>query len=215
MSTPRPSSCAATPGPGSRQRLAVYDDLAEDERQAYADRLEFELDVITGMGFPGYFLIVADFIKWAKEQGIPVGPGPRLGRRLGGRLVADHHRSRSDPARPAVRALPQPRARLDAGLRHRLLRNAARRGDPLRPGALGRRPGRPDHHLREAEGPRRAQGHRPRPANALRPGRPARQADPQPSDRSLDAGARAERRLRARRRISERRRRSAACSIWR
>ncbi|MEA3013484.1 MAG: polymerase subunit alpha [Sphingomonadales bacterium] len=41
----------------------------------YFERLEFELDVIAGMGFPGYFLIVADFIKWAKEQGIPVGPG--------------------------------------------------------------------------------------------------------------------------------------------
>ena len=42
---------------------------------AYRERLEFELDVIVQMGFPGYFLIVADFIKWAKEQGIPVGPG--------------------------------------------------------------------------------------------------------------------------------------------
>ncbi len=43
--------------------------------QPYFDRLDFELDVIAGMGFPGYFLIVADFIKWAKAQGIPVGPG--------------------------------------------------------------------------------------------------------------------------------------------
>ena len=42
---------------------------------AYRSRLEFELNVIIGMGFPGYFLIVADFIKWAKAQGIPVGPG--------------------------------------------------------------------------------------------------------------------------------------------
>jgi DNA polymerase-3 subunit alpha len=41
----------------------------------YRERLAFELDVIVGMKFPGYFLIVADFIKWAKEQGIPVGPG--------------------------------------------------------------------------------------------------------------------------------------------
>ena len=47
-----------------------------EERFAdYFTRLDFELDVIIGMGFPGYFLIVADFIKWAKEQGIPVGPG--------------------------------------------------------------------------------------------------------------------------------------------
>ncbi len=43
--------------------------------QPYFDRLDFELDVIAGMGFPGYFLIVADFIKWAKTNGIPVGPG--------------------------------------------------------------------------------------------------------------------------------------------
>ncbi|NIJ08151.1 DNA polymerase-3 subunit alpha, partial [Sphingomonas vulcanisoli] len=46
-----------------------------DWRRPYLDRLEFELDVIIQMGFPGYFLIVADFIKWAKEQDIPVGPG--------------------------------------------------------------------------------------------------------------------------------------------
>jgi DNA polymerase-3 subunit alpha len=47
----------------------------EAERAAYRERLTFEVDVIIQMGFPGYFLIVADFIKWAKEQGIPVGPG--------------------------------------------------------------------------------------------------------------------------------------------
>jgi len=46
-----------------------------DEREEYEKRLEFELEVITGMGFAGYFLIVADFIKWAKGEGIPVGPG--------------------------------------------------------------------------------------------------------------------------------------------
>ena len=46
-----------------------------DTREAYFDRLDFELDVIKNMGFPGYFLIVADFIRWAKDQDIPVGPG--------------------------------------------------------------------------------------------------------------------------------------------
>ncbi len=45
------------------------------DRQVYFDRLKFEVDIIIGMGFPGYFLIVADFIKWAKGQDIPVGPG--------------------------------------------------------------------------------------------------------------------------------------------
>ena len=65
----------------------------------------------------------------------PGRAGPRLGRRLARRLCADHHRPRSAPLRPAVRALPQSRARVDAGLRHRLLPGPARRGDPLRPGA--------------------------------------------------------------------------------
>ena len=44
-------------------------------RRVYEDRLDYELGVIGRMGFPGYFLIVADFIQWAKAQGIPVGPG--------------------------------------------------------------------------------------------------------------------------------------------
>ena len=44
-------------------------------RKVYEDRLDYELGVIARMGFPGYFLIVADFIQWAKSQGIPVGPG--------------------------------------------------------------------------------------------------------------------------------------------
>jgi DNA polymerase-3 subunit alpha len=46
-----------------------------EEQQPYVERLEYELDIITGMGFAGYFLIVADFIKWAKANDIPVGPG--------------------------------------------------------------------------------------------------------------------------------------------
>ena len=45
------------------------------QRTRYAERLDYELGVIETMGFPGYFLIVADFIQWAKAQGIPVGPG--------------------------------------------------------------------------------------------------------------------------------------------
>ncbi len=51
----------------------------------YQARLDFELNVIEGMGFPGYFLIVADFIRWAKDHGIPVGPGRGSG---AGSLVA-------------------------------------------------------------------------------------------------------------------------------
>lgn len=60
---------------GLAERLAVYGEMSAEERKVYDDRLEFEIDVINRMGFGGYFLIVADFIKWAKENGIPVGPG--------------------------------------------------------------------------------------------------------------------------------------------
>ncbi|AYG47637.1 DNA polymerase III subunit alpha (plasmid) [Pseudomonas sp. Leaf58] len=56
-----------------------------EKRQTYEDRLNFELKVINDMGFPGYFLIVADFIRWAKENDIPVGPGRGSG---AGSLVA-------------------------------------------------------------------------------------------------------------------------------
>ncbi|MDH5723324.1 MAG: DNA polymerase III subunit alpha [Alphaproteobacteria bacterium] len=48
---------------------------SEDREKAYWERLEYELGIINEMGFPGYFLIVSDFIKWAKEHNIPVGPG--------------------------------------------------------------------------------------------------------------------------------------------
>ncbi|MDO1558680.1 DNA polymerase III subunit alpha [Brevundimonas sp. 2R-24] len=58
---------------GLRQRLAAVQ-LATDE-QAYWDRLDHEVRVIQQMGFSGYFLIVSDFIKWAKAHGVPVGPG--------------------------------------------------------------------------------------------------------------------------------------------
>ncbi|MBO9712111.1 DNA polymerase III subunit alpha [Sphingomonas sp.] len=58
-------------------KIAELEGLAPegDWTQAYRDRLEFELDTIVTMGFPGYFLIVADFIQWAKAHDIPVGPG--------------------------------------------------------------------------------------------------------------------------------------------
>ncbi|MDT9597521.1 DNA polymerase III subunit alpha [Sphingosinicella rhizophila] len=49
--------------------------VADHEREIYVARLEYEIEIIISMGFPAYFLIVADFIKWAKENGIPVGPG--------------------------------------------------------------------------------------------------------------------------------------------
>jgi DNA polymerase-3 subunit alpha len=56
-------------------RLEPYGAMADEDRQVYFDRLEFETGIINRMGFAGYFLIVADFIKWAKDNDIPVGPG--------------------------------------------------------------------------------------------------------------------------------------------
>ncbi len=59
---------------GLAKRLAALG-IGGDAALPYSQRLAFELGVINTMGFPGYFLIVADFIGWAKRQGIPVGPG--------------------------------------------------------------------------------------------------------------------------------------------
>ncbi len=71
---------------GLGQRLVIEEDEDLDELQGvYQERLEVELDVIIEMGFSGYFLIVADFIQWAKDNAIPVGPGRGSG---AGSLVA-------------------------------------------------------------------------------------------------------------------------------
>ena len=66
-------------------RVTYGSSLTEEKVKAYWERLEFELGVIISMGFPGYFLIVQDFINWAKNNSIPVGPGRGSG---AGSLVA-------------------------------------------------------------------------------------------------------------------------------
>jgi DNA polymerase-3 subunit alpha len=73
---------------GLVERMALlYPDAAQREREMprYVERLEFEINTILKMGFPGYFLIVGDFINWAKNHGCPVGPGRGSG---AGSLVA-------------------------------------------------------------------------------------------------------------------------------
>ena len=74
---------------GLDKRLATLFDINADDfteiRKPYDERLQIELDVINEMGFPGYFLIVADFIHWAKNNGVPVGPGRGSG---AGSLIA-------------------------------------------------------------------------------------------------------------------------------
>ena len=71
------------------QAQVYHDAMTAEEREyikkTYHQRLDYEIDVIKSMGFAGYFLIVADFIKWAKSQDIPVGPGRGSG---AGSLVA-------------------------------------------------------------------------------------------------------------------------------
>ena len=149
----------------------------------------------------------------------PVGEGAghsgraraRLGRRLGGRLVAHHHRPRSAALQPDLRALPQSRPRVDARLRRRLLPEPARRGDPVRPAEIRRRPGRADHHLRHAAGARRSARRRPRAADALRAGRPAGQDGAAESGEPGDAGQGDRRRAAAADR-ARRRRAVARCS---
>ena len=74
---------------GLDERLALYPAIGsgtpEENRKVYDQRLQDELLMISQMGFPGYFMIVADFIQWAKSNGIPVGPGRGSG---AGSLVA-------------------------------------------------------------------------------------------------------------------------------
>lgn len=70
----------------SSAKLGDYLDANKElDQAAYKDRLDYELKIITEKGYPGYFLIVMDFVKWAKEQNIPVGPGRGSG---AGSLVA-------------------------------------------------------------------------------------------------------------------------------
>ncbi len=90
LSEPEEMRHQAKEGLEKRLREQVYTtDMSDEDRQKtsdhYFERLNYEIGIIERMGFPGYFLIVADFIKWAKSQGIPVGPGRGSG---AGSLVA-------------------------------------------------------------------------------------------------------------------------------
>ena len=84
-------------------------------------RLEYEAGVINQLGFASYFLITADFIQWARDHDIPVGPGRGS---AAGSLVAychGHHGHLPAPVRPAVRTFPQSGTRQPARRRYRLL----------------------------------------------------------------------------------------------
>ena len=75
----------AEKGLGVRLNILFPQETVIERRLEYDQRLQYELNVITGMGFAGYYLIVADFIQWARDNGIPVGPGRGSG---AGSLVA-------------------------------------------------------------------------------------------------------------------------------
>ena len=125
-------------------------------RETYADRMDFELGVIERMGFPGYFLIVADFIQWAKAQDIPVGPG----RGSGAGSVAAWALTITDIdplpwgllferfLNPERVSMPDFDIDFCQDRRDEVIQYVQQRVRP--------RPGRPDHHLRQAAGPRGA-----------------------------------------------------------
>ena len=143
-------------------------------------RLDYELGVILSMGYAGYFLIVADFIAFAREQGIQTtcrgsAPGSIVTYTLGITPV--------DPIlyQLPVRALPQPGPGDDARHRRRLRGRPARGGHRLRRAQVRPGPRRPDHHLRHDAGPGRDPRRRPGAGPLLRRGRPDRQGRPEPA----------------------------------
>ena len=142
------------------------------------ERLKFELKTIREMGFADYFLIVWDFVNFAKRNGDLGRPGPRLDRRLARRLLPRDHRRRPDPVRPPLRALPEPGPQVDARHGHRLLGRRPRPRHQLRGREVRARPRRPDHHLRDDDGARRRARRGPRARGPLRHGRQDREADP-------------------------------------
>ncbi len=99
---PPTSATSASKGPRSATAIPLPAEVR--------DRLDYELGVIGDMGFAAYFLVVWDLIRFARESGIRVGPGPRFGRRVLRGLLPAHRRPRPHPLRPALRAVPQPRA---------------------------------------------------------------------------------------------------------
>ena len=152
----------------------------------YEARLDKEIGVIRRVGFAGYFLIVWDFIRYAREHGIPVGPGRGSAAGIARGLLAAHHRHRSHRARPHLRALPERGAHLAPRHRHRLLREPARRGDRIRHAQVRPRERGPDHHLRDHEGEGGGARRGPRARHELRRRRQDREDDPvRPED---DAG---------------------------
>ena len=157
----------------------------------YVERLDFEIETILKMGFPGLLPDRRRLHRLGAQQRLPGRPRPRLGRGLAGRLCAAHHRPRPAALQPAVRALPQSGPGLDARLRHRLLPGQPRPRDRLREAEVRPRCGEPDRHLRHHGRQGRAARRGPRARHELRPCRQRGQADPVAARQGGHAGARA------------------------
>ena len=151
---------------------------ARGRPSAIASAWRSELDVICQMGFAGYFLIVADFIRWAREQRRAGGPGPRLGRRLAGGLQPRHHRHRPAASydllferflNPERVSMPDFDIDFCMDGRDRVIEYVAAQ---VRPRAR-----LADHHLRHHGGQGGGARRRPRARPSLRLRRPHRQAD--------------------------------------
>ena len=130
-------------------------------RRRRGERAEFETEVILPEGLRRLLPGRRRLHQLGQAAGHPGRPGPRLGRRVDRRVRDADHRPRPAGARAAVRAVPQPRAGVDAGLRHRLRRASPGRGDPLRHREVRRGPGQPDRHLRHDQGQAGGQGRLP------------------------------------------------------
>ena len=150
--SPAPRARTRRPGSSRRSRRGCSGASPSGVPDDALKQAHYETEVIVAKGYPGYFLVVADFISWAKDNGIRVGPGRGSGAGSMCAYAMRHHRPRPAAARPDLRALPQPRARLDARLRRRLRRAPARRGHQVRHREVRRRARRADRHLRHDQG---------------------------------------------------------------
>ncbi len=143
------------PTPGDRDAFDYLVELCETGLAKRYDRvtpelierLQFELKTVREMGFADYFLIVADFIGFARRDGVSVGSRSRQRRRLARGVLPRDHGYRPDALRAALRAVPQPGAQGHARHGHRLCRRGPRAGDQLRRGEVRSRQSGPDHHV--------------------------------------------------------------------
>ena len=143
---------------GLEKRLEIAGIVDAPNGRYILTEQEFESDVISSMGFSGYFLIVADFIKWAKEQDIAVGPGRGSG--AGSFVAWALTITDLDPIKlGCCLNVPEPGPGVDARFRYRFLRNPSRGSHPLCAEEIWKASGCANHHLRKTESTCRIEGY--------------------------------------------------------